>query len=379
MLCCAKSSNLKSSGGNEYWSGFDAMKVSVIIPTYNRAALVQEAIESVLGQSFDDYEIIVIDDGSTDATGQALERFASKIRYVWQENRGLSAARNRALGLAKGEYIALLDSDDFWPPYKLGLEVAILDTYPDVGFVFGDFHLAKTDGENYPNGLHNWFATRPIWQDIFSSWTEFDVDEVPGMPESGSKPIVYFGDIYHTSLFGPRVSPCAAMFRKSAIGDWLQFREDDPFCGDWEFFARLSHKHGVAFIDMEMAFTRSHEDAVRLTHSDLAPQLEKRVQMIRRVWASDGEFYAQHKAEVDHELGKLWGTLMKLYLKAGKRKRARSAAQEIKRLPGVIPGLQLKFFLVLAYVPGSQYLIAVFQWVRARLVPEKTNTRVSNC
>jgi glycosyltransferase involved in cell wall biosynthesis len=349
------------------------MKVSVIIPTYNRAVLVQEAIESVLGQTFDDYEIILIDDGSTDGTREALDRFASNICYIRQENRGLSAARNRALELAKGEYIALLDSDDFWPPHKLALEVSILDRYRDVGFVFGDFYITTIDGENRPNGLYNWFATRPEWREIFSSWTEIDVSAEPGMQLSGLKSVAaYFGDIYHTSLFGPRVSPCAAMFRKSAIGNWLRFREDDQFCGDWEFFARLSHKSGAAFIAAETAFTRSHEDAVRLTHSDLRPQLEKRVEMIDRIWIADTEFYSQYKSDVDEVAGRLWGTLMKLYLKVGRRERARFAAQRMRGFLGAIPGIQWKFFLILAYIPGSQHLIEAFQWARARLAPGKS-------
>lgn len=349
------------------------MKVSVIIPTYNRAELVQEAIESVLRQSFEDYEIIVIDDGSTDGTGEALKGFASRIRYIGQDNRGLGAARNRALELAQGEYIALLDSDDLWPPHKLALEVSILDQYPEVAFVFGDFFIQTMDGRSFRNGLHNWFATKPDWKEIFPTWVEFDINAALGGQQTGRSPVViYFGDVYHTSLFGPRVSPCAAMFRKSAIDDGLRFREDDPFCGDWEFFARLSHRFGAAFIDAEMAITRSHEDAVRLTHSDLRSQLEKRAEMIDRIWIADTEFYSQYKSDVDEVAGRLWGTLMKLYLKVGRREQARFAAQRMRGFLGAIPGIQWKFFLILAYIPGSQHLIEAFQWARARLAPEKS-------
>ena len=94
--------------------------VSIIIPTYNRQSLVQETIDSVLRQSLSDWELIVIDDGSTDETGAVLtERYGTSIRYVYQQNQGESAARNYGISLAQGKYVAFLDSDDLWLPNKL--------------------------------------------------------------------------------------------------------------------------------------------------------------------------------------------------------------------------------------------------------------------
>ncbi|NLT72664.1 MAG: glycosyltransferase, partial [Chloroflexi bacterium] len=113
--------------------------VSVIIPTYNRCSYVQQAIDSVLAQTHTDYEIIVIDDGSTDGTGEALrERYGDRITYEWQENQGESVARNRGIALAQGEYIAFLDSDDLWLPEKLEKQVAYLEEHPDAGAVFAE-------------------------------------------------------------------------------------------------------------------------------------------------------------------------------------------------------------------------------------------------
>lgn len=105
--------------------------VSVIIPTYNRSQYVTEAIGSVLAQTFTDYEIIVIDDGSTDNTREAILPYFSKITYIYQENRGVSAARNTGIREAKGEWIAFLDSDDEWLPSKLELQVKDLQQFPD--------------------------------------------------------------------------------------------------------------------------------------------------------------------------------------------------------------------------------------------------------
>ena len=88
--------------------------VSVIIPTHNRAAMVREAIESVLAQSYADRELIVVDDGSTDGTRAAVAAFLPQLTYIYQEHQGVSAARNRGAAMARGEYLAFLDSDDLW-------------------------------------------------------------------------------------------------------------------------------------------------------------------------------------------------------------------------------------------------------------------------
>lgn len=113
-------------------------KVSVVIPTYNYGRYVGEAVESVLKQSFQDLEVIVVDDGSTDDTRERLERFRGRIRYIYQQNKGLSVARNTGIRAAHGAYVAFLDSDDLWLPEKLALQVPILDTRQQVGMVYTD-------------------------------------------------------------------------------------------------------------------------------------------------------------------------------------------------------------------------------------------------
>ena len=104
-------------------------KVSVIITTCNRGRFVLEALESVLSQAFKDFEIIVVDDGSTDDTPRLLKKYASSIYYVYQRNQGRSAARNSGIRLARGEYIAFLDDDDIWLPGKLERQVVFLDSH----------------------------------------------------------------------------------------------------------------------------------------------------------------------------------------------------------------------------------------------------------
>jgi glycosyltransferase involved in cell wall biosynthesis len=101
--------------------------VSTIIPTYNRANLITEALDSVLAQTFPNVEVIVVDDGSTDATSEVLARYGGRIRVIYQRNAGPAAARNRGIAAANGEFIAFLDSDDLWLPEKLERQVNLLE------------------------------------------------------------------------------------------------------------------------------------------------------------------------------------------------------------------------------------------------------------
>ena len=126
----------------------DALPVSVILPTHQRRALVREAVDSVLTQTYGDFELIVVDDGSTDGTGEALAGIDERLRYHWQPNRGLSAARNAGLRLARGGIIAFLDSDDRWFPDHLETIVGVLERYADavLACTCPNFHIVA-DGE----------------------------------------------------------------------------------------------------------------------------------------------------------------------------------------------------------------------------------------
>lgn len=129
-------------------------EVSVIIPTYNRSHLISDAIDSVLSQSFRDFEILVIDDGSTDNTGEFLKKFSGDITYINTKHSGLPAvARNVGIKHARGTYIAFLDSDDIWLPEKLEKEVAVLKNNPDMGLVCSNAYIMKSN-EDRKNELY---------------------------------------------------------------------------------------------------------------------------------------------------------------------------------------------------------------------------------
>nr|WP_315488782.1 glycosyltransferase [uncultured Rhodoferax sp.] len=112
-------------------------KVSVIIPAFNRERYIGAAIQSVLDQTYQDFELIVVDDGSTDGTNEIIRKFDSiRLKLISQENRGRSNARNRALEIARGQYISFLDSDDLYLPDKLALQVAYMDAHPDSWMIY---------------------------------------------------------------------------------------------------------------------------------------------------------------------------------------------------------------------------------------------------
>jgi len=112
--------------------------ISVIVTTYNRPSMACEAIDSALAQTHADFEVIVVDDGSTDDTGQVLSRYGERIHYVRKENGGEATARNVGLEHARGELITFLDDDDIWLPEKLEAQVAYQRAHPEVGLIYTD-------------------------------------------------------------------------------------------------------------------------------------------------------------------------------------------------------------------------------------------------
>lgn len=121
--------------------------ISVVIPTYNRASFVCDAVESTLVQSYDDHEIIVVDDGSTDDTKERMTAFGGKVRYLAQQNRGPSAARNAGILHAKGDYIAFCDSDDRFLPDKLEKQMCYLREHPTCKFLYTWYYNVNETGK----------------------------------------------------------------------------------------------------------------------------------------------------------------------------------------------------------------------------------------
>jgi glycosyltransferase involved in cell wall biosynthesis len=146
-------------------------RVSVIIATYNNAYYIVEAIASIFNQTYRSYEIIVIDDGSTDNTRQVLEPYLDKIRYLYQENKGVSHARNLGLEMARGEFISFLDADDFFLPDKLAKQVAVFDAHPSLGIVHSGWRLVNEKGEKISDiEFWHWYGSLELDLETWVVW-----------------------------------------------------------------------------------------------------------------------------------------------------------------------------------------------------------------
>jgi glycosyltransferase involved in cell wall biosynthesis len=149
---------------------------SIIIPAYNAEVYIEQSLASVFAQTYSDFEVIVVDDGSTDDTANRVNRFAhyDSLRYIYQTNAGPAAARNTGLNLARGQFIAFLDSDDLWHPRKLEVHLKHMQNFPKLGMSFNWFEVFydRPDVER----LSPWFAPPPKstlnWEDfLLRNWT----------------------------------------------------------------------------------------------------------------------------------------------------------------------------------------------------------------
>jgi glycosyltransferase involved in cell wall biosynthesis len=346
------------------------MKVSVIIPTFNRANLLLKTVQSVLAQTYQDFEIIIIDDGSRDNTENIISDYSPKIRYLKQENAGLNFSRNRALALAQGEYIATLDDDDIWLDYKLALQVELLDKFDNIGFTYSNFHILKSDNIRIPDGLSSWLLEPIDWSALFKDTYNYkDLSLKSPIPDASSDDIqVHVGDIYHVSLFSPQVLPSTAIFRRSLLPDDIRFIEHDSICGDWDFFTRLSKAHQAVFLNHETTLNRSHEDEFRLTRTDFRIQYAKRVEFIKRVWKSDDQFYQSHKSDVDSTLNKTLLRLSYEHIKHGQLDEARSFFDEITQPHSGLDRKQLSIVSLALNIPGGPQLIKTARSIRHHLL-----------
>lgn len=212
-------------------------RVSVVIPTFNRWPLLAEAIDSVLAQSYRDFELIVIDDGSTDATARELSKMTSRLRFLSTPRKGVAAARNLGVSQARGHYVAFLDSDDLWLSRKLEKQIHFMQQHPE-------FQICQTDEIWIRNGVR--VNPRSIHQ----------------------KPS---GDIFSRSLELCLVSPSAVMMSKALFERIGGFDEAFPVCEDYDLWLRISAQHQVPLIPDRLTIKRGG-------HAD---------QLSRSVWGMD--------------------------------------------------------------------------------------------
>lgn len=204
--------------------------VSVVIPAYNAATLLGNTLESVLNSSFQDLEIIVVNDGSHDETAKIASSFDSRVRVISQKNAGMSASRNRGIQESDSEFIALLDSDDIWHPEKLKLQIAAFEAYPDHAYCFTQFN----------------------------SWSGGSSSEFLAQSRTGAIEPKLSGWLYHQLLLTNWALPSSMMFRRKAWNVTGPFRCEDQQTDDWEYFVRASQSFQFLKLAESFVLYRQH-------------------------------------------------------------------------------------------------------------------------
>ena len=202
-------------------------KVSVIIPTYNRGHLLAEAIDSVLSQTYNDLELIVVDDGSQDETKEIVSSYSSQVIYLYQKHRGVSAARNRGIEQAQGEYLSFLDSDDLWLKKKLNLQMEYLKSHPETLICYTDEIWIRKGVRVNPMKKHK----------------------------------KYSGMIFEHCLPLCIVSPSSVLMHRHLLDEVGVFDETLEVCEDYDLWLRISARYPVQFIEKPLIVKRGgHED-----------------------------------------------------------------------------------------------------------------------
>jgi glycosyltransferase involved in cell wall biosynthesis len=223
--------------------------VTVIIPTFNRAAWLPETVRSVLSQTVAPLEILIVDDGSTDDTEAVCGHFTEPVRYIRQDNAGVGAARNRGAAEARGEWLAFLDSDDLWTPDKLEVQLAALAATGADWSITGCV-MMDLDGRTL-RGTQGFQRAFPLFRDIALAPDEFFARHfaVGEVTAAGQSHRVYHGDAYVPLFHGNFASPATAMVRRQLFADSGGFDPSLRLAEETEFFHRLSAR-GPAVVVM---------------------------------------------------------------------------------------------------------------------------------
>lgn len=304
--------------------------VSVVIPAFNCGRYVEEAVASALDQTFRDLEIIVVDDGSTDDTARSLEKYRDRVRVVTQENRGSSSARNVGLGLARGDYVAFLDADDRWRPWKLEWQLACFREIGDVGMVFSDFSAIDPDGgvvaASYLDGAFGVFKEYGITlSEIFR-----DSRRIPGTgpaPESDGFR-VHFGPAFRELCKGNFILPSTTLFRRADIERiGLRFNESYRCAIDQDFHLRFALHHSVAYLDAVTADYRIGREG-QLSGNPNTPQLIlNTIGTLEDVFRESDGIRTEHGALLQQVMGRNYARLAYYYLSVLDRANARKHAR----------------------------------------------------
>ncbi len=205
-------------------------RVSIITAAYNHARFIRQAIESAQGQTYRDFEHVVVDDGSSDGTAEVLRSFGDRISYIRQDNCGAHAALNRAIRESSGELIALLDSDDAWLPNKLERQVEAFERHPGAGLVYSQASLIDDTGRISNNSA-------PIGKPL-------------------TDPLHSLSDLLNEN----HIPTLTAIFKRECIDEVGYFDESFKAMADWDLWLRISARWPIIFVPEPLALYRVHDN-----------------------------------------------------------------------------------------------------------------------
>jgi len=331
------------------------LPVSVVIPTYNRAALVGQAVACSLRESSNGDQVIVVDDGSTDQTEAALAPYRDRILYVRMSHGGAGKARNHGVAAARNPLVAFLDSDDEWMPGKLCLQRTLMQARSEVLFCFSDFAVRDKTGREHRHYLARWHRESLRWKEILGPGVPFSsiAPLPPGCPDF----LVHVGDLYPSQLAAPHVLTSTVVVRRQVAGDALWFAEDLPTYEDWECFGRLARTGPAAYLDLETAWQYGHAGP-RLTDADELQEATARIAMLQRVWGADPAFLARYRDRFDSTLQEERLRRTRALLVRGRTREAHQELRLMKNGPS--------HYRLLASLPG---------WITRRLLAIRRSLR----
>lgn len=307
------------------------MKISVVIPTYNREKYICQAIESVLQQTVKNIEIIVVDDGSTDNTNEKLKEYKEKIRYIYTEHKGPAHARNVGMRIAKGDYISFLDSDDLYYPYKTELQSKFLDNFQDIALVYTEFSAFDDYGywdEFHLKNFHKVYKKGSLeYNDIFSE--TITIKEAGLVCDPYPQRKIFMGYIFDNYFNHLLVCTPSVMFRKSIIEKVGLQNENYWLFEEYDFVLRICKYYKVAFIDIPAYKYRYHNMQISNTRAKdgLKVTIQKQINLLKIAeehGLNDKEFYNRNKILVNKRLAILNRVLAILFIgKGNEPKRAR--------------------------------------------------------
>jgi GT2 family glycosyltransferase len=247
--------------------------VSVIVPTFNRAYCLARTLDSALAQTHREIEVLVVDDGSTDDTRAMIDaRYPddNRVRYFHQANGGVANARNTAIAAAKGEYIAFLDSDDVWQPWKIELQVSCMQSFPDLVMVWTDMEAMDPSGCVFD---------RAYIRTMYSAYQSFAEAElfpqrrflkeiVPSLHAVVRDASLLIGNIFSQMIMGSLVHTSTVLLRRDCVARLGGFDERLRYAGeDYDFHLRTCREGPVGFIDLaSIQYQRGMPD--RLTRDE---------------------------------------------------------------------------------------------------------------